>query len=120
MRKVLMIVEDYDYIRNMVGRYFQIDGYEVISAGNMHESMAIAQSEQPQTVIVDFEMSNDPYVIVSILHNILPMSRIILVNGRSRHCDSIEAKTAGVDMVLEREFNPAVLEEIAHGQAVHH
>ncbi|MFI5263209.1 MAG: two-component system response regulator [Candidatus Kapaibacterium sp.] len=122
MRKVLMIVEDYDFIRNMVGRYFQVDGYEVISAGNMHEAMAIGQSEQPETVIVDFDMSNDPYVIVSILHNILPMSRFIMVNGRSRHCDTDEAKTAGADMILEREFNPIVLEKIVHGdgEAVHH
>jgi response regulator RpfG family c-di-GMP phosphodiesterase len=116
MKKVLMIVEDFDFIRNLVGRQLQMDGYEVISAGNIHEAAEIGQREQPEVVITDFDMSNDPYVIVSILHNILPMSRIIMVNGRSRHCDTEEAKTAGADVILEREFNPAVLEEIVHGK----
>ena len=114
-KKVLMIVEDFDFIRNLVGRYFQIDGYEVISAGNMQEAMAIGQWEQPAVVIVDFDMAtNDPYVIVSILHNILPLSEIIMVNGRSRHCNIDEAKVAGANIILERLFNPSVLEGIIH------
>ena len=115
MKKVLMIVEDFDFIRNQVGRYFQIDGYEVISAGNMQESLAIGQREQPAVVIVDFDMaSNDPYIIVSILHNILPLSEIVMVNGRSRHCNIEEAKVAGANVILERVFNPSVLEDIIH------
>jgi response regulator RpfG family c-di-GMP phosphodiesterase len=112
-QKVVMIVEDYDFIRSLVGKYFQRDEYEVISAGNMQEAMAIGLQEQPKVVIVDFDMaSNDPYVIVSILHNILPLSQIVLVNGRSRNCDREEAKIAGADRILERIFDPLVLEEI--------
>ncbi len=122
-KKVLMIVEDFDFIRNLVGRYFQIDGYEVISAGNMQEAMAIGQWEQPNVAIVDFDMAtSDPYLIVSILHNILPLTQIIMVNGRSRHCDIEAAKTAGVNKILERLFNPSILEEIIHGigaEAIH-
>lgn len=111
-----MIVEDYDFIRNLVGKYFQLNSYEIISAGNMQEAMVVGQWEQPKVVIVDFDMvSNDPYLIVSILHNILPLSQIIMVNGRSRHCNSEEAKIAGVNKILERLFNPEVLEEIIHG-----
>ena len=124
MKKVLMIVEDFDFIRNLVGRYFQIDGYEVISAGNMQEAMAIGQWEQPLVVIVDFDMAtNDPYVIVSILHNILPLSEIIMVNGRSRHCNIEEAKVAGANIILERLFNLSALEGIIHGvdhEMAHH
>ena len=123
MKKVLMIVEDFDFIRNMVGKYFQIDGYELISAGNMQEAMAIGQWEQPMVVIVDFDMvSDDPYLIVSILHNILPLSQIIIVNGRSRHCDTEAARIAGANRILERLFNPEVLEGIIHNievEAVH-
>ena len=116
IKKVLMIVEDYDFIRNLVGKYFQLNSYEIISAGNMQEAMVVGQWEQPKVVIVDFDMvSNDPYLIVSILHNILPLSQIIMVNGRSRHCNSEEAKIAGVNKILERLFNPEVLEEIIHG-----
>ena len=110
-----MIVEDYDFIRNLVGQYFQLNGYEIISAGNMQEAMVVGQWEQPKVVIVDFDMvSNDPLLIVSILHNILPCTKIIMVDGRSRHCDREEAKIAGVTRILERLFNPEVLEEIIH------
>jgi DNA-binding NtrC family response regulator len=118
LKKILMIVEDFDFIRNLVGKYFLRDGYEIISAGNMQEAMVIGQWEQPKMVIVDFDMSNDTYLIVSILHSILPASQIIMVNGRSRHCNSEEAKTAGVNRILERLFNPEVLEEIIQSLAV--
>ena len=119
MKKVLMIVEDFDYIRNVVGKYFQLNGYDIISVGNLHEAMAIGQLEQPQVVIVDFDMaSNDPYLIVSILHNILPLSQLIMVNGRNRHCDKEEANIAGVNRILERIFNSEVLEEIVNNTEV--
>ena len=115
IKKVLMIVEDYDFIRNLVGQYFQLNGYEIISAGNMQEAMVVGQWEQPKIAIVDFDMvSNDPLLIVSILHNILPFTKIIMVDGRSRHCNREEAKIAGVTRILERLFNPEVLEEIIH------
>ncbi len=122
LKNVLMIVEDFDFIRNIVGKYFQTNGYDIISAGNMQEAMAIGQWDQPHIIIVDFDISNDPYLIVSILHNILPLSQIIMVNGRSRHCDTEEAKIAGANRILERLFNPEVLEEIIHSievEAVH-
>jgi len=113
LKKVLMIVEDYDFIRNVVGKYFQNDGYGIISAGNMKEAMAIAESELPKVVIVDFDMrTNDPYLIISILHQILPLSQIVLVNGRHKHCDREEAKIAGADKVIERIFDPLALEQI--------
>jgi response regulator RpfG family c-di-GMP phosphodiesterase len=112
-KKVLMVVEDYDFIRSLVGKYFQIDGYEVISVGNMHEAMAIGEMEQPKIVIVDFEMvTNDPYLVVSILHNMLPLSQIVLVNGRHKHCDKEEAKIAGANKILERIFDPLAFEEL--------
>ncbi|MDP4221292.1 MAG: response regulator [Bacteroidota bacterium] len=118
VQKTLMIVEDFDFIRSLVGKHFQTDGYDIISAGNMQEAMNLGQQEQPNVVIVDFDMtSNDPYLIISILHNILPMSQIVLMNGRSRHCDTDEAKTAGVDKILDRTYDPVVLEEVAHSDA---
>jgi ActR/RegA family two-component response regulator len=113
-KKTLMIVEDFDYVRNLIGRYFQQDGFEIISAGTMQEAMSIAQYNQPQVVIVDFDMSNDPYVIVSILHNILPLSRIIIINGRKRDCNTEDAKTAGANQILDRLYNPQALEGIIH------
>ena len=116
MKKVLMIVEDYDFIRNLVGRSFQLDGYEVISAGNMHEALTIGQREQPDFVIVDFDLSNDPYIVVSILHNIIPLSKILMVDGRSRHCDEEEAKTAGVNVILQRELEPSVLKDLVNNR----
>jgi CheY-like chemotaxis protein len=113
IKKVLMIVEDYDFIRNVVGRYFQNDGYEIISAGNMKEAMAIAERELPKVVIVDFDMrSNDPNLIISILHNLLPFSQIVLVNGRNNRCNKEEALLAGADRILERIFDPLELEMI--------
>ena len=62
-------------------------------------------------------------ISISILHNILPLSQIIMVNGRSKHCDREEAKTAGVNRILERLFNPEVVEEIIQDletEAVHY
>lgn len=117
VKKNMMIVEDFDYIRNLLGRPFQLEGYEVISAGNMHEAIAIAEHETPDKVFIDFDLSNDPYVLMKLLHALLPACEIIVVDGRRRQCNTEEAKSLGANKVIDREFNPVVADEIIHGHS---
>jgi ActR/RegA family two-component response regulator len=118
LNKALMIVEDFDLIRNLIGRHFLKSGFELISAGNVQEAVTIGIRDQPSIVIIDFDMSNDSYLVASILHNILPLSQIIIVNGRSQHCNSVEASVAGVDRIIDRADNPLILKEIIFEAAV--
>jgi len=119
MKKTILIVEDFDYIRNLTGRYFEMNGYQVISAGNLHEASAIGAHEKPKLIIADFDISNDPYVIAALLHSILPESRIVMIDGRAGNCNEEAAAKAGVSAVLARSFSPAILEDVLHAGKVH-
>jgi len=111
LRKFLMIVEDFGFIENTVYQYFVKDGYELISARNMRQALTLGEWEQPEAIIIDYEMLlDDPYLIISVLHNALPSCQIILINGRIRFCDQQKALIAGANQVLMRIFNPSTLE----------
>ena len=121
-RKVLLIVEDFDQIRNILGKFFQVNGYVVISVGTLDDALHVGRSENPSLLIVDFEMQkNDPYRILSILHHSLPESNVALMNGARQRCNEEKAHEAGASRILERSLNISALEELihdAHGELV--
>jgi two-component system response regulator RegA len=117
--KVLLIVEDFDFIRNLVGKYFQSRGYDVISVASTSDALLISKTELPSVIVVDFDMRrNDPYLIISVLHNALPDSYLILMNGIHTHCSEEKAKEAGANRTLERNFQSTILDDVIFSASI--
>jgi DNA-binding NarL/FixJ family response regulator len=116
--KILLIVEDFDFIRNILGKEFQKHHYTIISVGSIDDALFVAQTDTPDTIIIDFEMrSNDPYRALSVLHNSLPDAYTILMNGNSKRSTEEKAKASGADRTLERAVNISTLDEIIQSAA---
>ncbi len=112
---VLLIIEDFDFIRTLVGKEFQKNGYTIISVGTIEDAIFVGKTDPPAVVIVDFEMrSSDPYIALSILRNTLSYAYIILMNGNIRHGSEEKAREAGAQRTMERSFSLSTLDEIIH------
>ncbi|MBS1902949.1 MAG: response regulator transcription factor [Bacteroidetes bacterium] len=110
-KRVLLIVEDFDNIRNLFGRYLSVHDYEVISAGTIADAIALGKEAAPDIVLMDFDMrSTDPYKNISALHNALPSSKLVTVDGSNRHILEDKAKIAGATTVVPRTMAPDKLE----------
>ena len=111
--RVVLIVEDFDAIRTILARYFQHLGFEVISAGTIHDALIVAADRTPDVVIVDFDLrGDDPYRAVESVHDAEPESFIVLMNGWTKRSAEEKAKAAGAQQIIERTFDTAVLDGI--------
>ncbi len=112
-KRVLLIVEDFDNIRNLFGRYLSVHDFEVISAGTIADAIALGKEAAPDIVLVDFDMrSADPYKNITALHTALPLSRLVTIDGSNRHILEDRAKIAGASTVVPRTLTPAMLESV--------
>lgn len=112
-KKVLLIVEDFDTIRNLFGRYLSVHDFEVISAGTIADAIVLGKEAAPDIVLMDFDMrSPDPYKSITALHNALPHSRLVTVDGSNRHILEDKAMNAGANTVVPRTLAPAALESM--------
>jgi two-component system, response regulator RegA len=110
--KVLLIVEDFDFIRNVIGKEFQKNGYTIISVASIEDALLVGKAEFPSAIIVDFEMrSNDPYLTISVLHKALPDSSIIMINGNIKCSNTEKARELGAERILERDFRISDIDE---------
>ena len=56
MAEKIMVVDDEKEIRELLSIYLVEDGYDVISAASGEEAIDLAQSEEPQVILMDVKM----------------------------------------------------------------
>ncbi|HET9136762.1 MAG TPA: response regulator [Candidatus Kapabacteria bacterium] len=80
-KHALLLIENFDKMRNILGRQCAENGYEVAATGSLESALTLAKNEHPDVIIFDFNMKmmHDPYVAVSLLHNALPKGEIIIL-----------------------------------------
>lgn len=111
--KVALCVGDSHFLQNAVAAMLQDKGFKMDLVGSQSSEIAAGVRLSPTIVIIDFDMVyNDPYLIASILHDTLPESYIVLMNGHIHHCSEIEAKKAGVSKILDRHYHHHEWEEL--------
>ncbi len=78
----LLVVEDYDKLRAMLGHHFERRGYRVYSVSRGKDAEAIAHSLLPQLILLDYDLAGeDALTIAKHLQAILPGSQIVITGG---------------------------------------
>jgi ActR/RegA family two-component response regulator len=120
-KHALLLIENFDKMRNTLGRQCAENGYEVAATGSLESALMLAKNENPDVVIFDFNMKmmHDPYVAVSLLHNALPKGKIIILYrgelGLVEKLRSLGASSIvhprNIEAELNRTFNGNVVSE---------
>lgn len=111
-QRKLLIVDDEEEIRDIVGSYFSAKGYEITLGSDGQEAINIMQSEKIDLVISDLDMPNlnGPQLIRWIKkHN--PEMPIVVISGRIDELTK-EIIAITVDGVLCKPFEMKELESI--------
>jgi len=109
MTKIL-VIEDNPIVRSTVGRVLQAGGYEVISADDGLEGVAMFHKERPDLVVTDIIMPEQEGI--ETIRQILaekPATKIIAISGGGRigNTDFLQiARKIGAAEVLPKPFDP--------------
>lgn len=111
MQKKLMVVDDEPGFSQLITDYFKALDYEVLTANDMEEALAIFRREKPKVILLDFQM---PVVtgekLLPLLQNIEPMVRVIVVSGFLE--EEVEEKFKGLGYFAYFKKGDLSLDEI--------
>ena len=116
--KILIVDDDIETLR-LVGLMLQRQGYEIASANNGTQAINMAQTEQPDLIILDVMMPDlDGYQVTAELrkHEDLKSTPILMFTAKSQVDDKVTGYEAGVDDYLTKPVHPAEL--VAHVKAL--
>ncbi|MEA4908912.1 MAG: response regulator [Anaerolineaceae bacterium] len=112
--KVLIVDDDVETLR-LVGLMLQRQGYQIIAANNGNQALTLAQSEQPDLIVLDVMMPDmDGFQVTRQLRTITRTSRtpILMFTAKTQVDDKVTGYDAGVDDYLTKPVHPAEL--VAH------
>jgi len=107
-KKVLIIDDDADY-RQLMGEVLQMEGWQVLTAGDGEEGLEVARQNRPDVVLCDLLMprSNGFLVCTQIRGDYtLRHTKLVVTSGRDYDSDRLAAREAGADEYLTKPIKP--------------
>lgn len=110
MRKErILVVDDEERIRSLVGQYLRAEGYEVAEAASGEETLAKVQSHPPDLVVLDVRLPGvDGFEVLAELRKRSEVY-VIMLTARAEETDKLVGLTAGADDYLTKPFSPREL-----------
>jgi two-component system, sensor histidine kinase and response regulator len=106
MKKIL-VIDDEEWLREMIQLALQQHGFEVIEAADGAEGIELARKELPDLILCDINMSKvDGYLTLSSLRNEAPTAAIpfILMTGLADNAGMRHGMELGADDYLPKPF----------------
>jgi DNA-binding response OmpR family regulator len=112
MKLKVLVVEDDAMVRDVLTTLLGFDDFEVVEASDGSEGLRLAESTQPDIVLLDVELPViDGLEVCRSLRKRAPETRIVMVTGRASVVDELEGIAAGADVYLRKPFSPLELLE---------
>ena len=108
MSKIL-IIDDEHSILNLVTAYLKPEGYEVMTAGNGRAGLQLAQTFQPDLIVLDIMLPGmDGLEMLAALRRESDVY-VILLTAKTDETDKIVGLSVGADDYLTKPFSPREL-----------
>ncbi len=110
---VILIVEDQKDVQKLLGMVLKRDDRKILHAFNADDGLVMAQTEQPDLILLDIMMPGEMDGM-DLLHHIrkddaMLAVKVLIVSARTQKKDFDEAKAAGANDYLTKPFQ---LEEL--------
>jgi DNA-binding response OmpR family regulator len=106
-KKKILVVDDEPRILRFVTTGLTLDGYSVVSATDGQEALLLAESEQPDVVILDAVMA--PMSGFDVLEKLRAFSQVPVILCTARSFIADEASRKGASAFLSKPFRPEEL-----------
>lgn len=108
----ILLVEDDETFRRVLGRAFERRGYQVSVAASAEQAVDVAVTNPPDYAVVDLKLPGDSGLrVVAALRNLYPATRVLVLTGYASVATAVEAiklgavhylaKPADADQILE-------------------
>ena len=114
MKRRILLADDDESVRTMVGRVLQMEDYEVLFAQTGREAIRKALSEEPDLVLLDITMPDkDGWQAFELIERMHPFVPVIVITARPNQHQ--RASQTGIDALMEKPLDLALLlETIRH------
>lgn len=116
--QMIMVIDDEVTIREVVRKYLELEGFEVVEAGSGLEALNLVKEKRPDLVILDVMLPGiDGFSIARSLRNteeFAPLSLkgdipIVMLTARTGETDRIAGFELGADDYVVKPFSPREL-----------
>jgi DNA-binding response OmpR family regulator len=115
-KATILVVDDEPHVRKLVKANLESSGYQVVTAVDGKEALAMVERETPDLVLLDLMLPKlDGYAVCSRLRDFSTVP-VIMVTARSTEVDLVRGFEVGADDYLTKPF--AVSELLMRVQAV--
>ena len=111
-RTRILLVDDYPDALETWGLFFELKGYQVLTAGDGQSAVDLAVANRPDVIVMDLDLPIlTGYEAARIIRSLAATSRIPLIaaTGYSQGSHLDEARRAGFDAVLVKPCDPDTL-----------
>ena|SRR5262249_811828 len=108
LTKRILIVEDQEDNRTIVRDVLSRAGYDLIEAFNGEDAVRLAQSEQPDLILMDIQLPGIDGYEATRRVDLRPIP-IIAVTSYALSGDEAQARAAGCDAYVAKPFSPREL-----------
>jgi two-component system response regulator RegA len=100
----LLVVDDDDIFRERLGRAFVRRGYEVRTAGNYEEAVALSEEESAEFAVVDLRMPGrqSGLDVLRTLKRIDALTRVVMLTGYGSIATTVDAMRLGATNYLPK------------------
>jgi two-component system response regulator RegA len=118
-RPSLLIVDDDAVFRERLARAFRARDYEVRTAADFDEALALARADSPEMAVIDLRMpGRSGLELTRELHALDPATRILVLTGYGSIATAIEAVRLGATYYLSKPADADdVLAAFARGES---
>jgi DNA-binding response OmpR family regulator len=109
---LVLVADDDDDILLLVTTRLRRDGFEVISARNGEEALALAQERRPDVAVLDIGMPMlDGLEVLARMRadETLKGMRVLLLTAKAQESDMRRGYEAGADAYVRKPFSPSDL-----------
>ena len=112
--KTILIADDHDHLRLLVSKTLGGPDYRIIEARDGDEAYALAMTESPDVLILDWMMPGKTGIqVVEALRKEMSFRDVpvIMLTARAQNADRNRAVTLGVHAYMVKPFSPIELME---------
>jgi DNA-binding response OmpR family regulator len=112
MSDVVLVADDDDDILLLVTTRLKRDGFEVVSARNGVDALALAEQHRPRVAVLDVGMPGlDGIEVLTAIRAVeeLDGTRVLLLTAKAQESDVRRGFDSGADAYLKKPFSPADL-----------
>jgi DNA-binding response OmpR family regulator len=106
MKLKVLVVEDDATVRDVLTTLLGFDGFEVESVDDGAKGLELAETMQPDVVLLDVVLPGmNGLEVCRSLRKRVPTARVVMLTGRGTAEDELDGVSAGADAYLRKPFS---------------